>query len=138
MQMHKAKAHRRVLPENTIPLINIVFLMLIFFLIAGTVAPPISPSLSPPSAVDLPQMPPADNAIEILADGTLVHRGDRLTLADVLSRFPVTGERGEPETDVVKIVADKALPADKLMPVLKALRGVGHRSIRLVTLKTDT
>ncbi|WP_319529805.1 biopolymer transporter ExbD [uncultured Cohaesibacter sp.] len=144
MQMHKAKAHKRVLPENTIPLINIVFLMLIFFLIAGTVAPPVSPSLNPPTAEQLPQIPPAENAVEILADGTLVHRGENLTLEEAIQRFPssttdqTANEDGaEIDGTILHILADKSLTADKLMPVLKAFRAAGHRSIRLVTLRSN-
>ncbi|WP_319496088.1 biopolymer transporter ExbD [uncultured Cohaesibacter sp.] len=142
MRMHKAKAHKKILPDNTIPLINIVFLMLIFFLIAGTVAPPVTPELTPPSARTLPDVPPAGNAIEILADGTLVHRGERLALHDILARFPApmpseTSEDapvGAPD-DTLQILADKDLQASVLMPILQAFRAAGHKKIRLITLQ---
>ena len=158
MRMHKASQHRRVMPENTIPLINIVFLMLIFFLIAGTVAPPVSSSLTPPDAEDLPSMPPAGNAVEILADGTLIHHGVEMTLEEIVAQFPApvatitTGEGSDaPEVaaadadananaeaaGVLHILADKQLPAETLMPVLQAFRAAGHKTIRLVTLRGD-
>nr|WP_319512824.1 biopolymer transporter ExbD [uncultured Cohaesibacter sp.] len=149
MRMHKAKAHKKVLPDNTIPLINIVFLMLIFFLIAGTVAPPVSSELTPPNASKLEQMPPAGNAVEILADGTLIHHGRELSIEEILALFPAAGAQqsakansasgvapSSPQSDeILHILADKALPAKKLMPLLQAFRAAGHRKIRLVTLR---
>lgn len=137
MQLIKARSQKRAVPENTIPLINIVFLMLIFFLIAGTVAPPVSVELTPPSSEDLPLMAPAGNAVEILGDGTLVHHGEKLSLESILARFPApleVGNTADPDA-VVHILADKDLPASKLMPVLQALRASGHKAIRLVTVR---
>ncbi|WP_319568657.1 ExbD/TolR family protein [Cohaesibacter marisflavi] len=149
MRMHKAKAHKKVLPDNTIPLINIVFLMLIFFLIAGTVAPPVSSELTPPNASKLEQMPPAGNAVEILADGTLIHHGRELSLKEMLALFPAAdalqpakassasgvAPTSPQSNEILHILADKALPAKKLMTVLQAFRAAGHRKIRLVTLR---
>ncbi len=87
MRMSKGKMQQKTIPENTIPLINIVFLMLIFFLIAGTVAPPVSKDLDPATSDDLPLMPPAANALQILADGSLLHHGETLTLEQLWSVF---------------------------------------------------
>ncbi|MEP4474200.1 MAG: biopolymer transporter ExbD, partial [Lentilitoribacter sp.] len=36
--MRLERRHKQKQQENTIPLINVVFLMLVFFLIAGTIA----------------------------------------------------------------------------------------------------
>ena len=60
--------------ESTVALINVVFLMLIFFLIAGTLAP------TGDRAVDLVALTDADAAsppdmLFIRADGTLTWRG---------------------------------------------------------------
>ena len=146
MRMHKAKAHKKVLPDNTIPLINIVFLMLIFFLIAGTVAPPISSDLSLAKAHDLEQTPPAANALEIMADGTLVHKGRKLSMEEAIGQFPVSkdddnrhsaegGMSEDQREQTLQILADKAVPASKFMPVLQAFRAAGHKTIRLITLR---
>ncbi|WP_319530397.1 biopolymer transporter ExbD [uncultured Cohaesibacter sp.] len=130
----KARKHKRVMPDNTIALINVVFLMLIFFLIAGTVAPSVSPGLRPPGAPDLPQIAPAANAVEILADGSLIHRGEMLPLDAVLARFPPPGAGRESEA-IQHILADRGLSARQLMPIMLAFRAAGHKSIRLVTLR---
>lgn len=139
MRLSKGQKHKKTVPENTIPLINIVFLMLIFFLIAGTVAPPVSTELKPPASVDLPLMPPAGNAVEILKDGTLIHRGQKLPLEAILARFPASdadrADAFEKSNEVLHILADKQLPASRLMPVLQAFRARGHKAIRLVTIR---
>lgn len=54
--------------EPTITLINIVFLMLIFFLVAGTLAQPLDSELSLVRAADLTAQPPA-NALVIDPQG---------------------------------------------------------------------
>jgi biopolymer transport protein ExbD len=73
-------------PENTIALINVVFLMLIFFLVAGTLAP------SPDRNVDFitlaakdPAAPP--DMLYIRADGTLTWRGNQLPLSQHVRRW---------------------------------------------------
>nr|WP_321457974.1 biopolymer transporter ExbD [uncultured Cohaesibacter sp.] len=144
MRMHKAKAHKKVLPDNTIPLINIVFLMLIFFLIAGTIAPSISPDLNPAQSQALPKTAPAGNALEILKDGTLIHQGLRLSLEEAIAQFPALSydpshkaPQPAPASDerTLHILADKELSTASLIPILQAFRAAGHKNIRLVTLR---
>ena len=149
MRLTKVKNHKKAIPENTIPLINVVFLMLIFFLIAGTVAPPVSTELQPPRSEELPLMPPAGNAVEILSDGTLIHRGEKMSLEGIIARFPApvsssndlntlrTGAAKQTSDgdDIVHILADRGLQASLLMPVLQAFRAAGHRNVRLVTIR---
>ncbi|MEL7528591.1 MAG: biopolymer transporter ExbD, partial [Pseudomonadota bacterium] len=46
--MRMRQQQRRDPPENTIPLINVVFLMLIFFLFAGSIARDDARKIEPP------------------------------------------------------------------------------------------
>ena len=73
----RSRAARRK-PEPTIALINIVFLMLIFFMITGTLAPPLDKSLTLVRASDLDPRDPPDTLV-IHADGRLFLRGIELT-----------------------------------------------------------
>jgi len=66
--------------DPTITLINIVFLMLIFFLIAGTIAPPLDPGLELVDTSGLEGREPPD-ALVLLKDGTLSFRGAPTDLA---------------------------------------------------------
>lgn len=111
--------------EPTIALINIVFLILVFFLIAGTVAPSLDDRVSLVDTQNLDGSAPPDAAV-ILADGTLVLRGETITAEDLL-----TTERAEP--DLLRLVPDREVPAKTLLEITATLRAGGITDIRLVT-----
>ena len=70
--------------ENTIPLINVVFLMLVFFLIAGTIAPSNDHEINPVTS-QLEQQTPPKEAISIRSDGALYFQGE---LIDIAANIP--------------------------------------------------
>ncbi|MBO9444602.1 biopolymer transporter ExbD [Ruegeria sp. R14_0] len=114
--------------EPTIALINVVFLMLIFFMIAGTLAPPLSKSVKLVETSDLEGREPPD-ALVIRANATLEYRGAELTGVDAYVErasinFPL---------DDVRLVPDRALPARKLKEVSDALRALGAKKVFVVT-----
>ncbi len=109
--------------DSTIPLINVVFLMLVFFLIAGTVAPPLDPNLNLVQTKDLEGREPPD-AVVLHADGRLSFRG-RATSPD--QHIATSG------TGPTRIVPDRDVSARRLMEVTSALRRAGASSVFLVT-----
>ncbi len=109
--------------DSTIPLINVVFLMLVFFLIAGTVAPPLDPTLHLVQTSDLEGREPPD-ALVLHADGSLSFRGQS-TAPDAHIAASGTGP--------TRIVPDRDVPAQRLMEVTGALRRAGATSVILVT-----
>ncbi|MDF2368030.1 biopolymer transporter ExbD [Sneathiella sp.] len=117
-------------PENTIPLINVVFLMLIFFLIAGTIAAPVSRELTPAETREMPTVPAKTDVVQIHNDGAIMYLGKRMSVDEVLEMFPAT-EMSEP----VKVIADKTLNAVRLVEILEKFRAAGHQKIRLITVK---
>lgn len=118
---------RKKKSEPTIALINIVFLMLIFFLVAGTVAQPLDSELRLVETADLEGREPPD-AIVIREDGTATYRGTAL--------IDVTGFAARLKTEQllrVKVVPDRALDASRLVEVSRNLRAAGARSVVIVT-----
>ncbi|WP_146346776.1 ExbD/TolR family protein [Phaeobacter marinintestinus] len=109
--------------DATTPLINVVFLMLIFFLIAGTIAPPLDPDLKLVSTADLEGREPPD-ALVLRADGTLSFRGKPTTPEVYMS-----GHDAGP----VRIVPDRDAPGPRLIELSGALRRLGATSVILVT-----
>ena len=71
--------------EPTIALINIVFLMLIFFMIAGALAPPLDARVELVDTADLDGRAPPDAAV-VLADGSLLLREQPVDAAAVVAR----------------------------------------------------
>ena len=122
----KSREHKT---ESTIPLINIVFLMLIFFLVAGTVATPVSDRVQPPELNTLDVKMPEADLLQITRDGQLYWEGEAFVLNGLITRFQEAG-RSE-----LKIMADRKFHAIKLIAILDRLRNAGVKNIKLVTLK---
>ncbi len=113
--------------EPTIALINIVFLMLIFFLVAGTIAAPLDAGLKLVRTADLEGTAPAD-ALVIHADGRLTHRGAAVTSAQAfMAALPAEAHAR------VRLVPDRDLAARELVRLARALRGAGAEQVVLVT-----
>ena len=113
--------------EPTIALINIVFLMLIFFLVAGTLAAPLDTDLRLVDTARLDGTPPAD-ALVLHADGRMTHRGAAVgSAAEFVAGLP------EDARTLVRIVPDRALPAAVLVSQGRALRDAGADRIVIVT-----
>ena len=110
-------------PEPTIALINVVFLMLIFFLVAGTVAPALKPDLSLVSVAGLEGRAPPD-ALVLAAEGALSFRGRPMEAAAFVAQA---------EDLAVRIVPDRAVRAERLVEVTLALRAAGAESVYVVT-----
>ncbi|MDX8350713.1 biopolymer transporter ExbD [Cognatiyoonia sp. IB215446] len=118
---------RKKKAEPTIALINIVFLMLIFFLVAGTLAQPLDGELELVETSTLDGREPPD-ALVINAAGDLSYRGT--ALPDVAAFLQ---DRAEDQLAQVRIVPDRALTADRLVEVSRDLREGGAQSVIIVT-----
>lgn len=120
--------HRQKRPaEPTIALINIVFLMLVFFLIAGSIAPPLDPDLTLVSTRDLEGREPPD-ALVITADGRTLYRGAETTPEDFLAETAGAEEESE-----IRIVPDRDLPAATLLKTGRALQEAGASKLFVIT-----
>ncbi|MGV6805427.1 MAG: ExbD/TolR family protein [Ruegeria sp.] len=109
--------------DSTIPLINVVFLMLIFFLIAGTVAQPLDPDLDLVNTSELDGREPPD-ALVLHADGALTFRGSPTDPETYMIRHGA-----EP----VRIVPDRNVAGSRLIEVTSALRRLGATAVFAVT-----
>lgn len=115
--------------EPTIALINIVFLMLVFFMIAGTLAVPLDKELRLIETTGLEGHEPPDTLV-VHADGRLSLQGKPLADAAV---FLAT--LSADELKVVRIVPDRALPAKRLVALGSLLRLGGAGRLMLVSEK---
>ncbi|MDA7948935.1 MAG: biopolymer transporter ExbD [Hyphomicrobiaceae bacterium] len=120
------EASKRSGDENIVPMINIVFLLLIFFLLSGTLSQrppfeldPVSTTLQPPS--EAPQ-----NGLFVSAKGDLYFRGEMISV-QALSHA-VSAADGN-----LEVVVDRRLPGGLLFPILEALASSGNEKVRLVT-----
>jgi biopolymer transport protein ExbD len=105
--------------EPTLPLINIVFLMLIFFLVAAQVARPLDADLSLVQTDDPNVIPPGD-ALVLHKDGSLTWRGAETTLEAGLQAMSAERETGQ-----VRILPDRDAPAHALLKIARAAHATG-------------
>lgn len=127
MDFSYAKPRRQ--SEPALPMINVVFLLLIFFLMSAQIVAPPPIEVSPPTTAQ-GEPPREDVRLHISADGTLA--------LDSLRGSLVWGQLAQttaPEAVSVLIRADAALPAAQLARVMARLSGLGFGDVKLATVK---
>ena len=140
--------------DHLIPLINIVFLLLIFFMVAGRVEMQQGAELSPPQArSETPLQQDATLILALQADGVLSVNGDVIRavasssvsadeLNAIAAELPVISQQQLAEKiSALNLAKDSAvivrvhasLPAKSLDPLLAVLREQGFSRINLAT-----
>jgi len=118
---------RRRQSEPALPMINVVFLLLIFFLMSAQIVAPPPIDVTPP-VVQRGDAAQDDLRLHMSAEGALAL--DDLRDADVWDRF---AEVQTPSEATVLIRADAALPAAQLASVLARISALGFEHIQLAT-----
>ncbi len=118
-------APKRPPRENIVPMINVVFLLLIFFLMSAQIAPPDPFEIVPPQATGAETPVPGDTLF-VAADGSVSYAGE-------------TGDGAwaalaghAPDTPLM-IRADGGLQGSVLAAMLPRLAGLGLTDISLIT-----
>jgi len=123
--------------ENSIlPLINVVFLLLIFFMIAGSL------SVSEPFEVTAPKSlsegPHEQQTLRLLLgkDGQLALQGEVIHEAELLNR--VRQHMASKPGTSVQLKADASLPGNRAVLFMEKLREAGVEKLLLMTLPEAT
>lgn len=127
--MRLNQTRRREAPENTIPLINVVFLMLIFFLFAGSLARDDASRIKPPLNILEDETIRSSGALVIDLEGR-TFAGEREMPVD---EWLAQREQADPGAGPIKLAADGALKADTLEKVLSEFKAAGRSDIVLIT-----
>lgn len=114
--------------ENLIPLINIVFLILIFFLAAATLRPFTARQISPASSTSAEKAGPLTYTLMIEKSGRLLYANQPTTISELRERAA-----REPQKTTLTIVADKDLTSEILLQHISALNGGPFSAIHLIT-----
>jgi len=131
---------KRDTDDRLIPLINVVFLMLIFFLLAGSIRPPDPFDITLPSSQSEHLRPGESLVLMVGADGQVAIDGVTLednradVLSDALTAQWRAGESSAgPQLRKIEIRADQLLPVAKLRLILAAVTGAGADEVSLIT-----
>lgn len=118
---------RRPEGESTIPLINVVFLLLVFFIVAGTLSAPRDTAidLATAGAFDPAALDPG--MIYVAADGTLRVGGAPMGAGEAVAAV------SQADRPRLTVVPDRRLEAARLLLVLADLRGLTDKPIAILT-----
>ena len=117
--------------DRIMPLINIVFLLLIFFLVAGVIREVEPVDVDPPRSLVEAESEAAPLTIYVSADGRLA-LGDNVLSDDVFNAAVTEAVTTDPE-QAIRIVADRNVDSAKVITVLEALRSAGASRVKLTT-----
>ena len=126
----KQNINRNQGDENIVPMINVVFLLLIFFLIAGTLTPRPPFKFNPVQTEEQPAIQAPSNAIYVSAIGALYYSGRTLGLDDVEA---VVIRKSDGAEDPIDVFVDRETPGEILFPVIERLGRSKIVRIRLIT-----
>lgn len=121
--------------DNLIPLINIVFLLLIFFMVAGQIAPQQDPAVSPPESTSRKALEPALLELSLSASGELRANSQAIDAAALDTRINELVQDGNELR--VSLRADLDASAADLDQVFNQLREHGVSTITLHSRLTE-
>lgn len=131
MSRLRGRRREREKAESTIALINVVFLLLVFFLVAGSLSAPRDArvTLAESQAFDPAALDPA--AIYVDASGAFLVTGETMSAEAALARVDAIAPEG-----AVTVVPDRNLDARDMLGRLAALRAATDRPLKILTRRT--
>ncbi len=128
MDFHKRRPRKE--HESIIPLINVVFLLVIFFLLAGTVQEQELWTVEPPSSVFGEEQAEESTLLLMDADGRIALEDREIPLEALESELAKLQEAGS--LHLLQLKADASVDAKELIDVLETLREAGIESLELI------
>jgi biopolymer transport protein ExbD len=133
MSAHLGRRRRRRVDEGqrVLPLINVVFLLLIFFMVAGKLAHSDAVHITPPVSDSENWMD--DNNLQVLfaADGRIFLDGEAVPRAELTERLrSLSGNRAD---KTVRFKADGAAEATEVIDILERIRSARIDKVKLQT-----
>ena len=128
------KTKRRPGDTYLISMINIVFLILVFFMLMGRLTPQDALPIDPPASMNAKPSEPVDIVVLVDSAGRVAvnsERVDRSALSTALSER--MKQAGVPTTTPVVLKADADARFEQLDDVLDQIRKLGATRISLVT-----
>lgn len=120
-------------PENVLPLINVVFLLLVFFMVAGALEKADLFEVSPPLTESGAEAVPDEGILLVSADGRIAFEGQELP-AEALGAAVAEFRTRRPE-GVVRLKADGAGSAAAVIEVMEVLKEAGVERLILLALE---
>ncbi len=121
--------------DPILPMINVVFLLLIFFMLAGALHAVDTFEVTPPTSVSETDVEDQEGLVLIGADGRLAVKGELVDETDLqLAVSDMLAER--PET-LIRLKADNRVDAVRVVEDMELLEAVGVERLILLTLEPE-
>lgn len=120
--------------EKIIPMINIIFLLLMFFLIAGNISELVREDVIPPRSHSNTVSTSAHTDWILARDGTIILREKEMNLQQ-LATWLTRADNSLPRRLTLR--ADASTPSGTLLPLMDLMRDHGVEKISLVTINDD-
>jgi biopolymer transport protein ExbD len=136
--MRFTKPQAKVLSEDAlIPLINVVFLMLIFFMITGQISPPDALNVEPPSSRQGQLTEPEPVILSMDAAGRVALNAEVVPAAELTERLTEALAAQREATPAITLKADAAVTQAQLRVLLDRLRALGVERVQLLSRQVD-
>lgn len=135
MQLRQKTGRARNDDDSVLPLINVVFLLLIFFMLAGQLAAGDPFVIDPPKSLSEGQNSPQDMLILVSSDGRFALDGVKMSEQAVIEAATQRLQLAEkPESISLRLKADGGTPANRIVHLMQRLRQAGFKRLKLLTL----
>ena len=121
--------------DRIMPLINIVFLLLIFFLVAGAIREVEPVEVDPPRSLVEAESVTDALTIYVASDGRIA-LGETVLDRNAFDLAIAAAVAADPDQPI-RIVADRDVEAVKVISILETLRASGSSRVKLVTQMQD-
>lgn len=125
------RSRKRALIIGVIPLIDVAFFLLIFFMVAGTIEKFEVIPVEPPKA-ESSKLVDEGHIVILLGKRDEVVVGDELVSLEKMEST-VKGLLRENPAKVITIKADGSIPAERMLKVMDALKRAGAQSLSIAT-----
>ena len=115
---------------DMVPMINFAFLLLIFFMLAGTLVPAQKMPIDPPRSALSTPADPSGNVLLVTADGRVGFAGEVLSATELPARIALW--RKEHPQEPLRVKADAAVDATHVIQLLQSLRASGIEHVSLL------
>ena len=130
--MRLFRPRKKSTAENVLPLINVVFLLLVFFMLAGVLEKGERLDITPPETLNAAQ--PNDTTVVLLvgADGRISFQDEIFQRTDVVGRLKAYF--ADNPDGRLKLKADAQSDAAMVLALIEELRAVGLKELDLLAI----
>ncbi len=121
---------KKQLDGNMLPVINMTFLLLLFFIVVGSFSEAFNQDISPPQSSSEALNEDSAKELSLSADGELWWQGEKTTLLNWASRLQAEGQSVPTR---VRLRADGTTPAAVIIPLIDELKLLNVKKVALVT-----